>query len=586
MEFGTPGMIWTAAIPAAVLLYYFYRRQYEERRIPSVLFWEESRRHAETVPFLRHLRRNALFYLQMASLLLLVLLLLSPRSSGAEQETGDLIIVADLSASMLAEEDGKSVLERHRPLMRKLAEQADERPVTVIRAGKSPEILLDGTRDSRQAVRVIDDLDISYEPGEMETTLPFAKTAARGRPATIHIFTDGPAGDLPEGTGGIAWEIHAAAHAPDNVSVEVFGVAQTSDGLSAIARISNDSEAEKRAAVTVRDADGVTAGSPKEIMLPPGGTENIRFDGLPDSPAFSLEAETDDGYEPDNHAFAVAGGRHLPVFADAGLHELVHKGLQSAGADAVLVAPEEADAIPEEAVVFTKDEELFQKRSGRTVLFGRPDFEPSEEPAVVTPSDDPLFSYASPEGVYVSGVYPPFDGFASVAEAGGRPFVQRAADGKIAVLADVSMTDWPLRPSFPLFLWSAIDSFSREDGALGSFLPGEVRPVSAPSSGGSWELYTADGEFKGEIAGGEALRAPAKPGLYVLRSGDEARHLAVTLPDSEKRPASGPSFTAGEQGGKAAAREEPVSPAVPLVLLVLALILAEWEVQRRHGLSY
>ncbi|SIT68338.1 vWA domain-containing protein [Edaphobacillus lindanitolerans] len=587
MGFGSPGMIWTAVIPAAVLLYYFLSKRYEERTVPSTMLWEESFRHTEATPMLRHLRRNALFYLQMAALLLLVFLLLGPRFPKASEQTGEVLLIIDSSASMMSEDRGEPVFEHHRKAMEELVRESGDSRFTVILAGESPEILLRRAEDKKEVLEVVGNLKISYAPEHMESTLAFAVSATEGEPANVHVFTDGlDRGGLPSAP-GISWHVHAASQEPANVSVDAFGVART----SAIVRLSNESDDEKQVVLHLRDEKGERAGKPVNRTIGAGSTENIRIDGLPDAAAFSLLLETDDGYKPDNEAFTASGGRPLPVYADARLHELLLKGLRASGFEIFAFSPDEAGSIPEEAVVFTPDEKLFLQRGDRTVLFGRESGEPADVQLTVSSASDPLFSFASPEGVYVSGLYPPFDGFTTAAEAGGRPFVQRSADGGIAVLADPGMTDWALRPSFPLFLWSAVNRYSAETGGLGSFLPGEGRPVPAPEEGDVWEVFTAAGEYVKETGTGSGFQAPEKPGLYVLRSGDEERYMAVVLPDSEKHPASGPSFSLGstgeekEDGGRGAEREK-ASAALPFILLVLGLIVAEWEVQRRRGLSY
>ncbi|MET3575799.1 BatA and WFA domain-containing protein [Bhargavaea ullalensis] len=587
MEIGSPGMLWTAVIPAAVVLYYFFTKRYDDLIIPSTLFFEETKRHEEASPFLRRLRRNALFYLQMAALLLFVFLLLGPALGKGAQKTGEVLFIVDASASMLAETDGRTLFEQHRQTMGELVRGHPNSRFTVIQAGEEPEILLSRSDVPGEVLGILDGLRVTYGPEEMESTLALAVTAADGLSATAHVFTDSLEGkSLPE-TEGLAWRVHAAGKAPDNVSVEAFGVADTPDGRSAIAKVGNQSGAEKRITLSVRDETGQRAAEPREMTLEPGTSENIRIDGLREAAAYSLQADAEDGYEPDNEAFAVPGGRSLPVYADSRLHALVHKGLRAAGYRTLLFDPGEQGSLPDEAVVFTPDERLFIQRGGRTVLFGRSMEKSSGPPAAADRAEDSLFSFAPLEGVYVSELYPPFgDRFKTIAEAGGRPFIQRSEAGGIAVLAEPQMTDWPLRPSFPLFLWSTVDRYSAEGGGLGSFLPGELRPLPPPPGGDGWELFTAGGEFVGDTQAGRTFQAPKRPGLYLLRSAGEERYLAVVLPDSEKHPAAGQSFSSGEEGQRSGADQAGTSPAVPVLLLILALMLAEWEVQRRHGLSY
>ncbi len=65
------------------------------------MFWEQSMRETKVSPYLKNLQRNALFYLQMAALLLLLFILLAPFMTKEEAIHGHTIVVVDTSASML-----------------------------------------------------------------------------------------------------------------------------------------------------------------------------------------------------------------------------------------------------------------------------------------------------------------------------------------------------------------------------------------------------------------------------------------------------------------------------------------------------
>lgn len=76
-----------------------------------------------------------------------------------------------------------------------------------------------------------------------------------------------------------------------------------------------------------------------------------------------------------------------------------------------------------------------------------------------------------------------------------------------------------------------------------------------------------------------------QPGIYMARSSSEEKRLIVQLQAPERVIEEGTSYTLGElqQNGK-----EEVSKAsfVPwLILIILCLLVAEWEVQRRRGFT-
>ncbi len=123
---------------------------------------------------------------------------------------------------------------------------------------------------------------------------------------------------------------------------------------------------------------------------------------------------------------------------------------------------------------------------------------------------------------------------------------------------------------------------SESVGSLGIFAPNEQRSVAL--SQGDWSVYSQDDEFLSTITNG-LLTAPMKPGMYTARSNSEEKRLIVQLQAQERVIEEGTSYTLGElqQNGK-----EEVSKAsfVPwLILIILSLLVAEWEVQRRRGFT-
>ena len=75
MNFAFIGMI---IFPIIVLLYYFFRKKYTKKTVSSTLFWEEIMQETKASPYLKKLQKNALLFLQLAALLLLVLALMNP----------------------------------------------------------------------------------------------------------------------------------------------------------------------------------------------------------------------------------------------------------------------------------------------------------------------------------------------------------------------------------------------------------------------------------------------------------------------------------------------------------------------------
>ena len=142
MGFGQLVFLWTAIIPITVLLYYFFRKKYIEKKISSTMFWETVMKETKVSPYLQYLQRNALFYLQMLALILLMFALLQPYLKSQSIAGEHIIWVVDTSATMLAETNGESVFDQHKKEMMSLSEQLAGKPLTMITTGEEPTVIL------------------------------------------------------------------------------------------------------------------------------------------------------------------------------------------------------------------------------------------------------------------------------------------------------------------------------------------------------------------------------------------------------------------------------------------------------------
>lgn len=147
------------------------------------------------------------------------------------------------------------------------------------------------------------------------------------------------------------------------------------------------------------------------------------------------------------------------------------------------------------------------------------------------------------------------------------------------MLTDIQLTDWPLFPSFPLFLWSAMDSLSGDAEFLGFFQPNEHRSLSLASESGEWEIFKDGSYSHSYIEGSGPFIAPSEPGIYEVIGEDETMSMIVRLPGEEKVLSAGSSYAMGQ----AEASQDTVRFSfVPIIIaLILLLVAVEWEVYRR-----
>ncbi|WP_339261663.1 VWA domain-containing protein [Lysinibacillus sp. FSL K6-3209] len=571
---------WTAIFPVIVLLYYFFRKKYTDQPVSSTLFWSEIMQETRVSPYLKHLQKNALLYLQLLALLLLVLALINPYMKKSTIVGAQTIFIVDTSATMLAGKE-QSTFDAHKKEMQSLVEQLDGRPVTLITTGNSPQAVLQQETNVKTIEQTIQDLHVTYETAQINKALDVAQAFVGDSPTSIYVFTDAlDKKQLPMEKESVKWLVHGSAKDLTNVAITRF--AATTDGKStmALVQLQNDTDKEQKLTLTLQNSKGdVLIDEP--ISLAANETMSKSFKDLPLMDTVTAKIDVKDDYVIDNIQSVVLQTATSNIVVDQNMHQLIQKGFQAINGNVKIVPPLQL-ADNQGATIVTNQTSLLQKMERPIVLFGRDDIEKVDVKGEIKTTSDALFAFSELNDIYVSALYPSFDDYKTIATVGEKPFIQRTPEGDIIVLADIADTDWPLYPSFPLFLWSVEQQLSESVGSLGIFAPNEQRSVAL--SQGDWSVYSQEDEFLSTITNG-LLTAPMKPGMYTARSNSEEKRLIVQLQAQERVIEEGTSYTLGElqQNGK-----EEVSKAsfVPwLILIILSLLVAEWEVQRRRGFT-
>lgn len=568
---------WTALFPIAVLLYYFFRKKYEIQSISSTLFWEQSMQETKVSPYLKNLQRNALFYLQMAALLLLFFMLLGPFITKEEAVSEQTIFVVDTSATMLAEKDGISLFKRNQEAMKELAMSRSGQPITIVTTGKEPVTVIQEEKDNSAVIAAIDELAVSYEHEYMSRGIEFARSLATGNGADIQIYTDAlDRSAIPEGDGSIAWTVNVGEDSTVNVSIDKFGALQTEDSIEAIVKIVNQSERNQEGNLQIKDAMTEKVLVEENFEVEKGQDLLVSFKDLPEVRAIRADISVDDDYEADNTAFFLLGNELAEVIVDGKLHELVKTVFEAVG---LPVTTGSVTGTQVGAIAVTNDVALLEQGTEPIILIGRNDVAAIPTTGVITSTIDPLFSIADISEMYVSEVYPPIEGFTTIASVGDDPFIQKSERGDIVILADIEMTDWPLHPSFPLFIWSTLEKIRAEANTLGLFAPNERKAFI----GGEMEIYSEKDEYVKTIVEGASFIAPARPGIYKIREDKSEKLLAVQLEDTEKEIVVGDSFRVNKIEQEEGTEMGRTMIGSLLLLPILLLLLIEWEVQRRRG---
>jgi hypothetical protein len=575
---------WTVVFPFAVLLYYFFRKRYETTTISSTLFWEQSMRETRVSPYLKNLQRNALFYLQIAALLLLVFILLGPYLNKEEAVGGHTILIVDTSATMLASKEGISLFARNQEAMKELVASRPGEPITIMTTGKEPSVVIREETDGEAITTAIDKLAITYEHEYMERAIEFAKSITATSGAAIHIYTDSlDRAAFSEGESTIAWTIHGDENPKVNVSIDKFGAVKTPEGTEAIIRITNDSDDAQIGAVHIKDlktgnlliVETFSIEGEEEVLL--------SFKGLPESKSLRAEIVVEDDYEVDNMAYVLLGNETGEAVVDGQLHELVKRAFEAVGLAVTTGTTTEMLAAQDGSIIVTNDVSFLKKGTKPVIIIGRNDKSTEQIAGAVKNSTDPLFTIAEISDVYVSALYPPFKSYTTIATVGDKPFIQKSKRGDIVVLADIELTDWPLHPSFPLFVWSSAELLRSETDSLGLFVPNERKAVLSGGTENGLEIYTINDEYVTTIADGSSFIAPSRPGVYKALDGGIEKMFAVQLEMSEKELVEGASYQIGRTKNMEGTGDTKNMIGWLFIVPLLILLLSEWEVQRRRG---
>lgn len=542
-------------------------------------------RETKVSPYLKNLQRNALFYLQMAALLLLLFILLAPFLLKETVKDSHTIFIVDTSASMSVSDGELTLFERNKEKMIDLVREHTKSTISIITTGKEPSLLLRKETDTRNVLAAIDKLGVQYEHEHMARSIDFAKSIALQDGADVHIFTDFlDRSVFMETVNGITWTVHNNESPSVNIAIEKFGAVSTMDGTEAIIKLSNQNSSKHSGKVIIKNELTDEVLTEQDFSVDGKDDILLSFKDLPSLTAVSAVLQVQDDYQPDNEAFVLIGNETSEVIVDSQLHELVKKAFEAIGLTVTTGSVNEMETARDQAMLVTNDPSFLLEGTDPIFLLGRNDSSTDPVSGVVDTVNDSLFTIASINDVYVSALYPPFEGYSTLASIDGKPFIQRSPRGDIIVLTDIALTDWPLHPSFPLFIWSTTETLSSTNENVGTFTPNERKAVLTSGGADGIEIFTMEDKYVVSYPNGRSFVAPSLPGVYKMMDAGTEKYLSVQLEPNEKFVYSGASYRIGLNEVESSGKEEGKNMIGWLFLLpVLLLLLIEWEVQRRRG---
>ncbi|MGI5912104.1 MAG: vWA domain-containing protein [Syntrophomonadaceae bacterium] len=305
--FNLAGLGFALIIPIIILLYLLKPRR-EEMVISSTFLWEQVLKDIEASNPWQRLKKNLLLFLQLLAAALLVVAIARPYLPVVENSARHLVVVLDCSASMAATDVSPSrFAEARRQAGKIAAELGPDDRMTLITMAEKPEVLVSASHDGAALQQVLEGIDLSSGSANLEQTLSIVTAMLKNdKNISLLILTDG--GVLPfaeEIKLSCPIKVELIGNSEDNVGITTLATRQQNKQIITLARVQNFSSKDIASEIELRAGDVLL--DVKKIELKPGEIQDIIWEELPVAVDI-IEARLlrKDAYPQDNQAWAVA----------------------------------------------------------------------------------------------------------------------------------------------------------------------------------------------------------------------------------------------------------------------------------------
>jgi hypothetical protein len=313
------------SLPVLVVLLYFLKLRRLPLVIPSTIFWQKAIEDVNANSLWQKLRSNLLLLLQLLFLLAILLAIFRPSRIGNQTAENRCVLLIDNSASMSATDVQPSRLQQAKELAKeKIASMKAGETAMVVAFADRVEVKQGFTSDRQSLRSALDAIEPTQRPSNLQPAIQAAQALAMaissdttapadatGNQSLVHIFSDGGFGKT-EGINleNITLDFTAVGTQPiDNVAIEAFEVVRSeeqSDQVAAFAKLSNHGgETVEMTTSLLLDDKLIDA---VNTTIDPGAKESLEFSfEFPAESTAQLRLEIDrpDQLKFDNQAYAV-----------------------------------------------------------------------------------------------------------------------------------------------------------------------------------------------------------------------------------------------------------------------------------------
>ncbi len=569
MSLDAPGGLWLlGAIPVVVLLWLLKPRR-PRVRIPSVLLWPASLAERQAARPWQRLRNHPLLWLQLLVAALLALAVAQPFVPSEVSER-QVIVLLDASGSMHARDVQPSRWDAARAAVVDVARGLRvDQTVSVIRLDEEPRVLAVGLREASQIEAVLRDEQPSLGGIDSAAAVALASGIVRGEESEWVLVGDGDFPALPQGTaappGTRARFLQIGSASAGNVALSGLAIRATGTSYSLQVGMQNTGDAPASGSVQLL-AEGDRVLTSSEWHAEPRDRAYVTWSGIERGPRW-FEARLSDvspasanALSTDDRAWTIAGtgdsGTARALLVSAGNTFLERVVAVNGALRAEKVTPADWPALIGQGdaayalVIFDRQPlDGLATGPGSALYVGGASGE-AFQPRVIAPrTDHVLLRGVDWSEVRIGRARRLADdsansGWETVVDSDGGPLlsvrtVRTDASGdrparlrREALLSfDLSDSDLPLRPAFPVLMANLLDWLVPSRDTVGQ----SVAPGSSLAVSGGPLAQSLRAESMLEPNAGQDLAPPwparpfrpTTPGVYRVLQDQEASGYVV-----------------------------------------------------------
>ena len=310
MGFAQPLALLFLGLSAPIILLYFLRQRRRRVQVSTLLFFEEVIRDEDGAATLARLRKVLSLLLQLLFVGLLAFALSRPYHSEHSGAARRLVVLVDVSASMMVEERGASRLEHARARARGVfLGMSSSDSGMLISVGREARVLAPFTNQKDELLDGVKSLEQSHAPADFGAASAVLDTLpADDRKTYVYWITDNATGSFAQASSDDVERIQVpVGEARENVGITSFSsrpLPGSPRDVEMLIEVVNETDVRQRLPYELRVNDVVARAA--EWTLEPGEhrIETLRQYNQKGG-ALELYIEFEDAFPLDNRAYAV-----------------------------------------------------------------------------------------------------------------------------------------------------------------------------------------------------------------------------------------------------------------------------------------